>query len=114
MPEKSSSSAKVFYPKHNTAEVVDLLKTKLPGIQAIVPVKIFVLFGSYARGNYTVGSDVDVLMVYGGPPHDEVYLKIRGILNIPGLELHLYSQKEYLSLKPTIDRMIRGSISMIN
>ncbi|MBI4329663.1 MAG: nucleotidyltransferase domain-containing protein [Chloroflexi bacterium] len=75
-----------------------------------MPVKILALFGSYARGNYTVASDVDVLLVYGGPPQDDAYARIRTVLNIPHIELHLYSEDEYQALKPTIDRMLKDSI----
>ncbi len=112
MPDKSSSSVKVFWPRHSTAEVVGLLRAKLPEIEALTPVKVFALFGSYARGNYTVASDIDVLLVYAGPTIKDAYLKIRPILNIPGIELHLYSEEEYQSLRPVIDRMLKDSIAI--
>lgn len=112
MPDKSSSSVKVFWPRYSTAEVVGLLRAKLPEIEAITPVKVFALFGSYAKGNYTVASDIDVLLLYGGPTQEDAYLKIRPILNIPGIELHLYSEEECRSLGSTIDRMLKDSIAI--
>ncbi len=103
-------SVRAFYPKYNRAEIVDLLKAKLPELEAIVPVKLFALFGSYAKGTYTAFSDIDVLLIYGGPPRDDAYIPVRRALDIRGIELHLYSEEEYQAIKPTIDRMLQTSI----
>lgn len=113
MPEKSSPSVKVFYPKHNTADLVTRLQAKLEEIERLMPVKLMALFGSYAKGNYTVASDIDVLLVYRGPVQEDAYRKARRVLDIPGIELHVYSEDDYQALKPTIDRMLKGSIPIL-
>jgi len=68
-----------------------------------------VLFGSYARGNYTVASDIDLLVVYGGEKRESAFAIIKKTVAIPGLEPHVYTEKEYHQLKDTIDRMIKDA-----
>jgi predicted nucleotidyltransferase len=69
-----------------------------------------VLFGSYARGNYTVASDIDLLVVYGGEKRDDAFAITRKAIAIPGLEPHLYTEEEHSQLKATINKMIEGGI----
>ncbi|MCL6642782.1 MAG: nucleotidyltransferase domain-containing protein, partial [Candidatus Bipolaricaulota bacterium] len=63
MPSRSSSSVKVFYPKLSQAEVITRLRAGLKELQPQLPIARAVLFGSYAKGNHTVGSDIDLLIV---------------------------------------------------
>jgi len=64
-----------------------------------------VLFGSYAVGNFTVASDIDLLIVYKGPHREDAYTLARRILALPKLEVHAYSEEEYLRLSETVRRM---------
>jgi predicted nucleotidyltransferase len=73
-----------------------------------LPLSLAVLFGSYARGNYTVASDVDVLIVYSGEKRPDAFAKAKKLLDIPLLQPHVYSEKEYEALRETIERMIAG------
>lgn len=68
------------------------------------------LFGSYAKGNYTVASNVDLLVVYQGPPREDAFAVVKKVLNIPGLEPHVYSEEEYRQVEQRIARMTEGGI----
>ena len=68
------------------------------------------LFGSYAKGNYTVASDIDLLVVYGGQEREDAFAVIKKVIDIPHLEPHVYSQAEYEAIRKTIDRMLRDAI----
>lgn len=110
MHKESSSSVRIFYPRLNRAEVIQLLSQGLSKLQAELPLEQVVLFGSYAKGNYTVGSDVDLLIIYRGDPLPGAYRVVKKVLNIPRLEPHLYTEDEYRRLKPTLDRMSADGI----
>lgn len=86
------------------------LKANLGALQHRLPVKLIVLFGSYAKGNYTVASDIDVLVVYAGDARPDAFAIVKTALGLRGLEPHVYSEDEYRSLQPTIDRMTEGAI----
>jgi len=111
MHKRSSSSVRVFYPKLDSTELVRILSQELKKLTARLPLVRVVLFGSYAKGNYTVGSDVDLLIIYQGDPQpSSAYATVKSTLNIPRLEPHLYTKSEYRILKETIDRMSAGGI----
>ncbi|MEW5707244.1 MAG: nucleotidyltransferase domain-containing protein [Actinomycetota bacterium] len=82
-----------------------MLKTKLPLVRVI-------LFGSYAKGNYTVGSDIDLLVVYEGPQRQDAFALTKKILDIPHLEPHLYTKEEYNMLESVINRMVKNGIEL--
>jgi len=110
MPGRSSSSVRVFYPKFRRAELLQTLDERLPELAAVLPLVRVVLFGSYAKGNYTVGSDVDLLIVYRGDPRPDAYALAKEILTIPRLEPHLYTIDEYKGLQDSVDRMSAGGV----
>jgi len=110
MHKGSSSSVRIFYPRLNRAEVIQLLSQGLSKLQAELPLERVVLFGSYAKRNYTVGSDVDLLIIYRGDPRPGAYAVVKKVLNVPHLEPHLYTEDEYRRLKPTLDRMSADGI----
>ena len=114
MQKKSSSSVRVFYPKFNTDWVVKTMKEHLPELQSLLPVKLVALFGSYAKGNYTVASDVDVLVVYEGQARKDAFNLVLEAFPVPRLEPHVYSANEYEQMQATIRRMIRDSIVIYN
>jgi hypothetical protein len=60
---------------------------------------LVVLFGSYARGDHTVASDIDLLVVYEGPERPGAYDLVWDTLQLPNLQLHLYTKEKYEELK---------------
>lgn len=58
----SSSSVRVFYPKYSRADVIRILREGVRELAGVLPITRVVLFGSYARGTYTVASDVDLFV----------------------------------------------------
>lgn len=77
---------------------------------ARLPIVRVVLFGSYAKGNYTVGSDVDLLVVYRGKRRDDAFSIVKKVFDIPRLEPHLYTEEEYEDMKNTLDKMIEDGV----
>lgn len=110
MPEEFSGSVRIFYPKWSRAEIIERLLARMAELSRHLPLRKVVLFGSYATGNYTVGSDVDPLVIYEGEPRPDAYALVKRILDIPGLEPHLYTQKEYEAMRETVEKMIAGGI----
>ena len=99
MLRKSSSSVRIYYPKLDREKLVSLLREKARDLSREFPIRLIVLFGSYATGRYTAASDVDVLAVVSGGNKDELYHKIHDGLGISNLQLHLYTLDEYERLK---------------
>lgn len=110
MQRRSSGSVRIFYPEFDREEIVRILSERLGALDARLPLIRVVLFGSYARGNYTVASDVDLLIVYRGKPRADAYIIAKRILDIPRLEPHPYSQAEYDKMKRVISRMSEAGI----
>ena len=110
MPKKSSGSVQVFYPKYNREEIIQLISSGLAHLEPELPLLLVTLFGSYAQGNYTIASDIDLLVVYRGKKKREAYAVIRRALRIPRLEPHVYSQGEYEKIKDTLQRMTKKGI----
>ena len=113
MPTPLSGSVKVSYPHASSAQLVALLRERLPALAAVLPVKRAVLFGSWATGRATAYSDVDLLVVYAGPRRDDAYKLVRRCLDLRGLEPHVYTEAEAADLRPTLDRMTRAGISVM-
>ncbi len=113
MPSRSSSSVKVFYPKLSRAEVIGRLRAGVQELEKQLPLVHVVLFGSYAKGNYTVGSDIDLLVVYAGPKRPDAYVLVKRALGLPRLEPHLYTQAEYERMLTTIQKMIENGIVLL-
>lgn len=101
---------RIFYPKFSRAQVIGLISERVPALQDLLPLKLLVLFGSYARGNYTVASDIDLLVVYSGEKRDDAFAVTKKTLAVPGIEPHVYTEAEYSELRATIDRMVEGGI----
>lgn len=110
MPTRSSGSVRVFYPAWTKASLVRHLRARLPALGRRLPLVRVVLFGSYARGRHTAASDIDLLVVYGGPPREDAYAIVRKALDTPRLEPHVYSLEEFEAHQETIQRMERNGI----
>ena len=114
MQKESFNSVRVFYPEFNLQDLIIKISNNLSGLAEKLNLKLIVLFGSYARGNYTISSDVDLLVVHDSPLTIDVYKLLKKSLNIPRIELHIYSLKEYENLKETIERMTRNGVVLLN
>lgn len=114
MRKESSSSVRVFYPKFDKEELIRKLKRKIEELRGELPLSFVVLFGSYAGGNYTVASDVDLLIVYEGKERKDAFATVKKILDIPLLEPHVHSEDEYEILKRVIGRMIADGVVLFS
>jgi len=100
MREESSSSVRIYYPRFSRGELIERLRRCAEELSKKLPLKRVILFGSYASGRQTAASDVDVLIVYEGERDKrEVYDLCWDLIGLPNLELHLYSEDEYLKLR---------------
>ncbi len=112
MRKGSSSSVRIFYPRFDREEVLRLLSERLGKLGEELPLRRVVLFGSYAKGNYDVGSDIDLLIVYRGEAREDAYAVAKRILDLPRLEPHLYTEEEYEKLESSLDKMTEGGIEL--
>src|SRR3970040_1061258 len=96
MPSKSWGSVKVFSPRHSRAEAIALRRERLPHLHARLPLRRVVLFGSYARGDHTAFSDLDVLVVYADPPRAAALALVKRTLHLRGVEPHALLETEPL------------------
>lgn len=110
MPRESSASVRVFYPRYARRELVELLRGKLPALAAELPLGRVVLFGSWARGNHTAFSDIDLMVFYADPPRDDAYHVVRRAMEVHGLEPHVYSETQARGARRTLDRMMDGGV----
>lgn len=106
-------SVKVFSRRYSRGQLVDLLRERLPDLGAALPLRRVVLFGSWAKGTATAFSDIDLLVVYGGPRRDDAYALVRKHLPIRGLEPHVYAEADAAKLGPTLERMTRDGVILI-
>ncbi|MGB9759253.1 MAG: nucleotidyltransferase domain-containing protein [Thermoproteota archaeon] len=110
MQKRYSNSVRVFYPRFSKEEVIRKIRDKLESLNKELPITLLALFGSYAKGTRTVASDVDVLIVYKGKERKDAYKIAKKVLDIPGLELHIYSEEEYEKMLCTIKRMLKDGV----
>lgn len=87
-----------------------MIGERVPSLQRTLPVTLIVLFGSYAKGNYTVASDIDLLVVYSGERREDAFAMTKKTISILGLEPHLYTKEEHQRLEDTIEKMTAGGI----
>ena len=109
-PKKSSGSVKVFWPRFSREQALERLRARLPLLAQSLPLAKVVLIGSYARGNFTVASDIDLLVIYQGEENPAAYALCKKILDLPGLEPHPFSEQECLKLEETLARMTAGGV----
>jgi predicted nucleotidyltransferase len=110
MPQGSSTSVKVFYPRFKIEELLSLLQERIKALQALLPLKKVMLFGSWSTGRETAFSDIDLLVVYEGQVQEEAYKIVWRYLKLRGLELHVYSEDEAEKLRPTLESMTKDGI----
>lgn len=112
MRNESSSSVKVFSPKYTREQVIDILRNAIPQIAAHLPVQWAVLFGSYAKGNYTAFSDIDLLVVYSGEVRENAFAVVKKGVPLRGLEPHVLSEEEFRAVLPVWKQMLRHSVTV--
>lgn len=114
MPNASSRSVKVFWPRYSRAELIALLRHRAATLPGRLPLTRAALFGSWAAARATAFSDVDVLVVYTGPPRSDAYdLVWEALAGVPRLELHLYTEEQARQLAPTLARMTEGAVDLL-
>ena len=89
------------------------LRRQLPELEKNLPVRLVVLFGSWAAGRATAYSDIDLLVVYAGSPRDDAFKVVRHSIQLRGLEPHVYTETEAEGLRPTLDRMTQNGIQLL-
>jgi predicted nucleotidyltransferase len=109
MHREYSSSVRVFYPKFDRSAIIELLRSKVDNLKKELQVVMIILFGSYAKDKYTIGSDIDVLVVYKGNVKD-AYKTVKRTIGISGVEPHTYSEEEYRTIRATVQKMIEGGV----
>lgn len=103
----SSSSVRIYYPRFSREELVEKLRRCAEEISENIPLKLMVLFGSYASGKQTAASDIDLLIVYRGSKRDDAYSICWDMLGLPNVEIHIYSEEEYARLRRSGSSFIR-------
>lgn len=103
---------KVFYPSWNLEALLTRLRERIAALQAVLPLRCAVLFGSYARGRQTAASDIDLLIVYAGVARSDAYTLVRRTLGIRHLEPHVYTEEEYAQVQDILERMVQDGITV--
>jgi predicted nucleotidyltransferase len=114
MLKGSSGSVRVYYPHFDKQQLIQRLREELKLLEKEIPLLLVVLFGSYAKGNYTVASDVDLLVVYEGEERKDIFATVKKTVSIPRLEPHVYSESEYEELKGSVYRMIENGVVLFS
>lgn len=112
MQKPSSSSVKVFSPRYTQEEVLKALRSRMPQLLEHLPVRWVVLFGSYAKGNYTAFSDIDVLVVYAGEPREDAFALVKRTFGLAGLEPQVLTEEEFRAVLPVWTQMLRQSVTV--
>ena len=110
MEKRSSGSVKVFYPSLRPDELVTRLRVGARSLSQVLPLHAAILFGSWANSRATAFSDIDLLVVYAGPPRDDAFALVRRHVSIRGLEPHVYSAAEASEMHEQIRRMTRDGV----
>ncbi len=99
MLRRSSSSVRIFYPEHTKEEIISKMKSYIAELRSHLPIRLVVLFGSYAEERHTAASDIDILVVYDDPKREDAHKLVIDIIDLPRLEPHIYTTKEYERMK---------------
>lgn len=110
MPNAYSNSATISFPRYDRDEIVERLRQGAEALRDELPLRRLVLFGSQATGRATAASDIDVLVVYDGPPREDAFATVKKALPLRGVEPHVYTVEEAEQMRTTIDRMTEESI----
>ena len=106
----SSGSVKVFYPLYSRDELIALLRERVKLLADVLPLRRVVLFGSWAKSRATAFSDVDLMVIYGGPPRENAYRVVCDVVDVRRLEAHVYAEAEAEAVGATLARMAEGGV----
>lgn len=77
-------------------EAEELLKSFLEEVQPLAP-RCIILFGSYAKGNFTESSDIDVCVIAENLPQNELARRcLTGLYSTPKIKAIGFHPKEFL------------------
>jgi hypothetical protein len=62
------------------------------------------------RGKATAFSDIDLLIIYEDPVREDAYRLIWNSLDLRGLELHVYTERQAEEHKAMLERMIENGV----
>lgn len=110
MPNESSRSATISWPTRTRDDIVASIREALPALRDELPVTRVVLFGSHATGRATVASDVDLLVVYEGPPRADAFATVKKAIPVRGLEPHVYTVDEAAKQRDLLGRMTQDGL----
>jgi predicted nucleotidyltransferase len=113
MRKDSLGSVRITFPALSREELVERLRQGIASLAADLPLRSAILFGSCATGRATAFSDIDLLVVYGGPRRVDAYKMVRRHVGLRGLEPHVYNQEEAEQLRATLDRMTVGGVTLL-
>ncbi len=113
MLSKSFGSVKVFLPPFDLPTLLHLLEGRVKELAVQLPLRRVVLFGSWAKGQATAFSDIDLLVIYADPPRDDAYRIVRRTINLRGLEAHVYAESEARQVERVLQRMTEGGIMLL-
>jgi len=89
------SRVRVTYPSLSRSQVVEKLRQAHIRLKAKLPVSKMILYGSYAKGCYTAGSDIDIIVVYEGAPRGDAYKLVVEEIGLPRVEPKVYSKEQF-------------------
>ena len=89
------SQVRVAYPSVTRRQVIEKLRQAYVKLKEKLPVARIILYGSYARDRYTAGSDIDIVVVYEGPPREDAYKLVVEEIGLPRLEPKVYSREQF-------------------
>ncbi|MBS7622725.1 nucleotidyltransferase domain-containing protein [Candidatus Bathyarchaeota archaeon] len=92
---KTGGQVRVTYPALSRRQVVERLRQAYRRLKIKLPVSKMILYGSYATGRYTAGSDIDLLVVYEGERREDAYKLVSSEIALPRLEPKVYTQREF-------------------
>jgi len=110
MPNASSSSVTISFPRYDRDEIVERLERGAEALREKIPLRRLVLFGSQATGRATAASDIDVLVVYDGPSRNDAFALVKKTLPLTGVEPHIYTTDDAEQRASVIARMTEEGI----
>jgi len=91
---------KVYYPRYSREHVIRTLREYFSKKASKLGILEAYLFGSYARGDHTAFSDIDLLIIVEDHVDcDRLYLEFRKSIDIRGLEPQIIRLSDYLKMK---------------
>jgi predicted nucleotidyltransferase len=93
------SRVKVTYVALSKEQVIGRLKQAQANLRRRLPVTMIILYGSYAQGRHTAGSDIDTIVVYEGEKRDDAYKVVMEEVGLPRLEPKIYTENEFKAMK---------------